>query len=122
MTQKSVADLAAKLDVLTQQLNDLRPMREAETTAGTERLSGSVDARLQTQAVRMDQLSQSMQDTHKESAANAKTIRTLLVSIENLSDNFQRMHEDMLQWNETFQLMDETEEREYQATVKEILQ
>ena len=46
MTQKSVADLAAKLDVLTQQLNEFHPMREVEAIAGAERLFGSMDARL----------------------------------------------------------------------------
>ena len=78
MTQKSVADLAVNLDVLTQQLNEFRPMREAEATADAEQLSGSVDARLQTQTVRMDQLSQSMQDTRKESAPMLKPSRPCL--------------------------------------------
>ena len=119
--QKSVMDLAAKLNILTQQLNDFRLMREAEAIVGAEKLFDSVDARLQTHSVRMDQMFQSMQDTRKESAANAKTIQTLLISIENLSDNFQRMREDMIQWNEPVQPIDESEEREYQATVQEIL-
>ena len=55
-TQKSVADLAAKLDGLMQQLNEFRPMREAKATTGAEKLSDSVDARLQTHSVRMDQM------------------------------------------------------------------
>ena len=62
---------------------------------GAEKLSDSVDARLQTHSVWMDQMFQSMQDTRKESAANAETIQTFLISIENLSGNFQRIREDM---------------------------
>ena len=96
-------------------------MREAEATAGAEKLSDSVDARLQTHSVRMDQMFQTMQDARKESTANAETIQTLLISVENLSDNFQHMHENMMQWDEPSQPMDETGEREYQATVQDLL-
>ena len=56
MTQKCVTDWAAKLNGLMQQLNDFRPMREVEVAADAERLSGSVDPRLQTQFVRIDNL------------------------------------------------------------------
>ena len=86
--EKSVADVAAKLESLTQQLNEYCPMHESDVTAGTEHLSGSVDACLQTQNLRMDELSQSMQETRRESASNAETIQTLFISIENLSENF----------------------------------
>ena len=94
-------------------------MREAEATADAERLFGIVDARLQTQSARMDNLFQLIQNSCKESSTNAETIQTLLISIKNLSGNFQHMHEDMMQWDEPAQPMDETEEREYQATVKQ---
>ena len=48
--QKYAADIAAKLEGLTQQLNAFCPMSESDAVVSTEHISDSINARLQAQS------------------------------------------------------------------------
>ena len=90
--------------------------------ASTECLSNSVDARLQVQSLRVNEISNSVREAHKNSADNAETQRDLMIAIENLGDNFQQMKEKMLQWDELEQPMGMEEEKIYNEYVSQLLQ
>ena len=84
-------------------------------------MTEDVEARLQLQTDRMDNIFESVQEAHCESANNAETLQTLTVAIENLGDNFQQMRQEMLQWNEPEQPMDTEEERAYDEAAAALL-
>ena len=119
--QKFIADVASKLERLTQQLNEYRTVQEKDIVEGHERLSGDVDVRLKIQSSQMEKFSKSVQEARKESASNAETLQTLLVSIENLAANFQRLRTDMLPRDYPEQPMDTEEERIYNETAAHLL-
>ena len=97
-------------------------MRESDAAIGTERLSDSVDARLQAQSLRVDEMSNSVREAHKAATNNAETLRDLMIAIENLGDNFQQMKEKMLQWDDPKQPMGMEEERICNEIVSQLLQ
>ena len=89
-TRKSVTNLAAQLERLTQQLNDFKPVRESDVASEQKQLIGVVEARLQAQSLGVDEISHSVQEARKEAASNAETLQTLLVAIENWETIFSK--------------------------------
>ena len=85
-------------------------MNESDATVSTEHISDSVNARLQLQSQRMDEMSNIVHEARKTSVDNAETMQEIRIAIENLGDNFQKMQEKMLQWDEPEQFMDAEEE------------
>ena len=80
--------IASELEQLTKQLNQHKPVREADAVASQTQLSGDVDARLQLQDQRVDNLTESVHQVQKDTVNNAETLQTLLISMENLGENF----------------------------------
>ena len=75
-----------------------------------EKLSANVETRLQLQSSRLDNFAQSLQEAREEQHSTAETLQAILVSLENLSENFRRLPEEHLQWNNPEQQMEEEEE------------
>ena len=65
-TRTAIEDIAAKLNQLTKQLNEYRPLQEATVMAQGERLSAGVEKRLELQSSRLDNFAQSLYETHEE--------------------------------------------------------
>ena len=95
----AVDNLAAKLDQLTTQLNEYRPAQESMVMALGEQLSTNVEMRLQLQSSCLDNFAESLQKVHEEQHSTTDTLQIIMVSLENLSDNFRRFQEDQLQWS-----------------------
>ena len=64
-----------------------------------EQLSANVEMRLQTQSSCLDSFAEMLQKAREEQHSTADTLQTIMVSLENLSDNFRRFQEDQLQWS-----------------------
>ena len=60
-------------------------------------MSSDVDARLQLQSQRVDNLTESVHKVQKDTVNNADTLQTLLISMENLGENFKELRDGMLQ-------------------------
>ena len=114
-TRTAVDNIATRLDQLTTQLNEYRPAQEATVVAQGEKLSSNVETRLQSHSSRLDNFAQSLQEAREEQHSTAETLQTILVSLENLSENFRRLQEEHLQWNNPEQQMEEEEEEQGRA-------
>ena len=91
-------------------------------TAQGERLLASVEKRLELQSSRLDNFARSLQETREEQQSTSDTLQTVLVSMENLSDNLRRLHEETLQWRNPEQHMEDEEQgREDQAILDSLL-
>ena len=95
-TRTVVDDIATRLDQLTTQLNEYRPVQEATVAAQGEKLSSNVETRLQMQSSHLDDFAKSLQEAREEQHSTAETLQTILVSLENLSENFRRLQEEQL--------------------------
>ena len=62
-----------------------------------KKLSTNVETWLQSHSSRLDDFAQSLQEVHEEQHSTAETLQTILVSLENLSENFRRLKEEQLQ-------------------------
>ena len=64
-----------------------------------------------------------MQEAREEQHSTVETLQTILVSLENLSENFRRLQEEQLQWDTPEQQMEEEEEqgRADQAVLDDLL-
>ena len=121
-TRTAVEDIAAKLDQLMKQLNKYRPVQETTVTAQGKRLAAGAEKRLELQSSRLDNFAQSLQETREEQHSTSDTLQTILVSMENLSDNLRRLHEETLQWRNPEQHMEDEEQgREDQAILDSLL-
>ena len=88
--QKYTPDVVAKLESLTQQLNAFRPMSESDAVVKTERISDSVNARLQLQSQRVDEMPNAVHEARKTSVDNAETMQEIRIAIENLGTIFRK--------------------------------
>ena len=59
-------------------------------------MSGDVDARLQLQSQRVDNLTESVRKVQEDTVNNAETLQALLISMENLGGNFKELRDDVL--------------------------
>ena len=107
--RKQMAEIAANLATLTEQLNRYKPVSVVDVAGGQERLSGAVDARLTLQTQRIDSAVESAHEAQKTAQDNADVLNTLLVGMENLSDNVKQLREEMNTWGglEEQQILDE---------------
>ena len=81
---------------MTKQLNQFKPIREADVVARETQLSSDVDARLQLQVQRVDNLTESVHKVQEDTVNNAETLQTLLFSMENLGEHFRELHDDVV--------------------------
>ena len=94
--QETVKKIASELEQLTKQLNQFKPVREADAVARETQLSSDVDARLQLQVQRVDNLTESVHKVQEDTVNNAETLQTLLISMENLGEHFRELHDDVV--------------------------
>ena len=85
--QETVNKIASELDLL-KQLSQYKPVFEADAVARETQMSGDVDARLQLQSQRVDNLTESVHKVQEDIVNNAETLQALLISMENLGENF----------------------------------
>ena len=90
--------IASNLATLTEQLNRFKLAREADVSSSQEKLSSAVEEKINLQSSRIDAVSESAHEAHKTAQDNAELLQTLLVSIENLGENFKQMREEMNTW------------------------
>ena len=92
--------IAADLSSLTEQLNKFNPASVIDVSGSQQRMSEAVEQRLTLHSVRMDSISDFVQEARKTSAENAENIKNLLVGIENLGENVKQLREEMRGWEE----------------------
>ena len=95
-----MTEMAENLATLTEQLNRFKPARAEEVASGQAQLSGAVDARLSLQSQRIDSVVETMQEARKTAQDNAEVLNSLLVGMENLSENVKQLREEMNTWAE----------------------
>ena len=66
-------------------------------------------------------MSNIVHEARKTSVDNAETMQEIRIAIENLGDNFQKMQEKILQWDEPEQFMDTEEERVFNENISTLL-
>ena len=93
-----MAEIAANLATLTDQLNRLKPVSTADVASGQEQLSGAVDARLTLQTQRIDSVAESTREAQKTVQDNADVLNSLLVGMENLGESVKQLREEMNTW------------------------
>ena len=103
--------IAADLSSLTEQLNKFKPASVTDVSGSQQRMSEAVEQRLTLHSVRMDSISDFVQEARKTSAENAENIKNLLVGIENLGENVKQLREEMRGWEEP-ELQEATEKVE----------
>ena len=72
--QEIVKKIASELEQLTKQLNQFKLVREANAVARETQLSSDVDARLQLQVQRVDNLTESVHKVQEDTVNNAETL------------------------------------------------
>ena len=107
--------IAADLSSLIKQLNKFKPASVTDVSGSQQRMSEVVEQRLTLHSVRMDSISDFVQEARKTSAENAENIRNLLVGIENLGENVKQLREEMRGWEEPE--MQEATEKEEQELI-----
>ena len=108
-TCTAVDNIVTRLDLLTTQLNEYKPAQEAIVVAQGEKLSSNVKTWLQLQSSCLGNFAQSLQEARAEQHSIAETLQTILISLENFSENFRRLKEEHLQWSNPEQQMEEEE-------------
>ena len=79
-------------------MNKLRLASEENVAAGERQVSAEVNARLNLQSQRMDELNESVQKAQKVTVDNAELLQNLIVGMENLGENFKKLRKDMEGW------------------------
>ena len=107
--QRQMAVMAENLATLTEQLNLFKPARAEEVATGHAQLSGVVDERLSLQSRRIDSVVDATQEAKQTAQDNAEVLNSLLVGMENLSENVKQLREEMNTWvePEDQQILDE---------------
>ena len=85
--RKQMAEIAANLAALTNQLNKFKPASVADVLDSREQLSSIVDDRLNLQYSLIDFVSESVHEAHKIAQGNAEMLHNLLVGMENLGES-----------------------------------
>ena len=91
-------EIAANLATLTDQLNRFKPASVEDVLGSQEQLSSAVDDRINLQSLRLDTVSESVQDARKTAQENTEMLHDLLVSMENLGENVKQLREEVNVW------------------------
>ena len=122
-----------ELKELTTQLNAFKPASSQNVDIAQKKLSEEfqqqlaiqskvsedVQQKLVAQTVRMDQLSESVNESKKTAQANAELMKTLLVGMENLGEHFKQLQADLEHWKSPAY---QEAEREYEEMNQNLLQ
>ena len=118
--QEIMNKMASELDQL-KQLKQNKPILEADAVKREKQMSSDVDARLQLQSQRVDNLTESVHKVQKDTVNNADTLQTLLISMENLGENFKELRDGMLAANIAAQQMEIEGDEEHDELNAELL-
>ena len=116
--RRRMDDIAIGLERLTKQLNDFRPISETVVGDVQKQVSSSMDARLNLQSERIDNVNIAVEKAQKTAKDNSDMLENLLIGIENMSENVKQFREEMEEWrNSNLQEAD----RVYQETAADLL-
>ena len=107
--QRRLDQVSDELKNLTSQLNSFKPASSQNVEAAQKQLSedfqkqlsmqrkvsDDVQQKLVAQAVKLEDLSESVIESQKTAQANADLMQTLLVNMENLGEHFQQLQSDL---------------------------
>ena len=93
-----MAEIAANLPTLTEQLNQTKPASVVDVSGSQEQLSSVVDERLNLQSVRLDTVSTSVHEAQKTAQDNTEILHNLLVGMEDLGENVKQLREEVNAW------------------------
>ena len=131
--QRRLDQVTNELKELTTQLNAFKPASSQNVDTAQKKLSEDfqqqlaiqskvsedVQQKLVAQTVRMDQLSESVNESQKTAQANAELMQTLLVGMENLGEHFKQLQADLEHWKSPAY---QEAEREYEEMNQNLLQ
>ena len=120
--QDAMEKIASELGQLMEHLDQYKPVREADALVREKQMSSDVDARLQLQSQRVDNLTESVHKVQEDTVNNAETLQALLISMENLGENFKELRDDMLAVNIAEQQMEIEGDEEHDKLNAELLQ
>ena len=121
-TKQKMDEIAVNLATLTDQLNRFKPASVAEVSGSQNQLLQDVDVRLQTQAQRIDTVTDSVQKIERDSADNTKLLHDLLISMENLGESLKQIKSEVKAWEENENPMETDEDALYRDMQKSILE
>ena len=121
-TKAAVDQLSTQLAQLVTQLAEGKPARSVDVATGQAHLTQGVDVRLQSQSLRIDTISDSIQRIERDSADNTKLLHELIVNMENLGDSIKYMKAEMAaNWEQEETPMEMDGDRQYQGLQDELL-
>ena len=83
---------------LTKQLNEFKPASEAVVGEANKQVSEEVNARLNLQSERIDNVNESVQKAQKTASDNAEMLQNLLIGLENMGENIKHLGEELETW------------------------
>ena len=93
-------EIAANLATLTDQLNQFKLASVAEVSGSQELLSSKKKKKINLQSVRLDNVSETVNETQKIAQETAELLHNLLVGMENLGENVKQLREEVNNWGE----------------------
>ena len=113
-------DVAVGLEGLMKQLNDFKPASETIVGDTQKQISAQVDARLNLQSERIDNVNVAVERGQKAAEDNSEMSQNLLIGMENMGDSIKQLREEMVNLGEPS--WREDMERKYNETATELMQ
>ena len=115
--RKRVQEISAQLQTLTDQLSKFNPA----SVSGVQLHTGEVEQKFQQkfgeQQKEIQNLTEIVLESRKDSQTHADTLHNLLMGVENLGENVKKMQEDMVAWQSSYH----DAEREYEEMAEDAL-
>ena len=94
-TIHTIAKISANLDLLTNQLNHLKPASGSDVESLQEKLTQQVTEKLSASDKRVQDLSVALEDQKKNIADNSGLLKDLLIGIKNLGENLKSINQEL---------------------------
>ena len=91
-------EIAGSLERWTKQLKDFRPTSENVVGNVQKQVSSSMDARLNLQSERIDNVNIAVDRAQKIANENSDMLKNLLIGIKNMGENIKQFREEMEEW------------------------
>ena len=91
-------EIAVNLATLTDQLDQFKPASVAEVSGSQKLLSSGVEEKSNLQFVRLDTVSETMNEAQKATLETSELLHNLLVGMENLGENVKQLREEVNNW------------------------
>ena len=98
--RQKMNEIAVNLTTLIEQLNQFKPASVAEVTGTQNLLSSAVEEKLNLQSVRLDTVSETVNEVQKSALETSEILHNLLVGVENLGDSVKQLREEVNAWGE----------------------